>query len=70
MLFDERLTDGTITAGSEKPPPPNTGRSSMEPIADDVDALPIAAPAPPMYALAIERISISPEPSPPAAPVA
>src|SRR5580704_7541189 len=69
LLSRPRPTDGTITAGSENPPPPNTGRSSIEPIADDVAGLPIDAP-PPMYALAIERISMRPEPSPPAAPVA
>ena len=62
---------GTITAGSEKPPPPNTGRSSIEPIADAVAGLRGAPPPlPPRYALAIERMSMRPEPSPPAAPVA
>ncbi len=70
LLLALLRTVGTITAGSENPPPPNTGRSSIEPIADAVCGLPSAAPPPPRYALAIERMSIRPEPSPPAAPVA
>src|SRR4051794_18341138 len=68
LLFAAGRAVGTITAGSEKPPPPNTGRSSIEPIADEVDGLTAPAP-PPRYALAIERMSIRPEPSPPAAPL-
>ena len=68
LLLFCRPAVGTITAGSEKPPPPNTGRSSIDPI----DAAGLAAPPPefPRYAFAIERMSIRPEPSPPAAPLA
>src|SRR5690606_39852157 len=66
LLLDRPV--GTITAGSLKPPPPNTGRPSIEPIAEEVAGF--AAPAPPRYAFAIDRMSLRPDPAPPDAPVA
>ena len=47
LLLLPRAAVGTMTAGSEKPPPPNTGRSSIEPMPDEAVAVLFAAPEPP-----------------------
>src|SRR5262245_58600914 len=64
LLLEALLrTIGTITAGSPKPVVENTGRSAAEPSEAEADlALPLSGAR---YALAIERMSIRPEPSPP-----